>query len=146
MWGGCDGLEPIEFMIVKENFSLGELQAASVNSTYPGIFCVEGGGVTYVSFLPMSSNATTTGYFCIESCSPNHTSWNLSTNFSVNGYWTYPLNSSEANDIYTPVDGGVSYNFPEVGPIAQHPFIAGWYTLVVSDEWGQVVLLHFSIE
>jgi hypothetical protein len=158
MWGGCTGMEPVEFMIVKGNYSLGELQAASVNSFSPGVICAEGGSVQYVSFLPRSSNVTTTGYFCISACTPNHTSWNLSTSFSVGGYWSYPLNISEAGDIYTPstascysspgqsVSCGVTYNYPEVGPEAQHPFTSGLYTLVVADEWGQTVLLHFSVE
>ena len=152
MWGGCNGLEPIEFMIVRGNFSLVELEAASVNSVYPAVFCMEGGSVDDVSFLPMSSNVTTTGYWCIESCYPNHESWDLSTHFSVDGYWAYPLNSSEANDIYTPVTGcfspscGVTFSYPEVGPDAQHTFSSGVYTLVVADEWGQTVLLYFSAE
>jgi len=152
VWGGCNGMEPIEFMIVKGNFSEGELQVASVNSSYPAIFCMEGGSVNDISFLPRSSNVTTTGYVCIETCFPNHESWNLSTSFSVDGYWAYPLNNSEANDIYTPYPPGcsiqpcgVTYAYPEVGPIAQHTFTPGWYTLMVADEWGQTVLLHFSV-
>jgi hypothetical protein len=153
MWDGCTGMEPVEFMIVKGNYSLGEFQAAAANSYYPSIFCPEGGSVFYVSFLSMSSNVTTTGNFCIEFCSPNHTSWNLSKNFSVDGYWAYPLNFSETNDIYTPYTGcsnqlcsGVAFNYPEVGPEAQHAFTPGLYTLVVADEWGQTVLLYFSVE
>jgi hypothetical protein len=155
MWGGCAGLEPVEFMIVKGNFSIAELQVASINSSYPEIICMEGGSVSYVSFLPMSSNVTTTGYFCMASCFPNHGSWNLSTSFSVDGYWTLPLNSSEANDIFTPAQGCysngssppdcVTFNYPEVGPYSQHAFTPGTYTLVVSDEWGQTVLLQFSV-
>jgi hypothetical protein len=158
MWGSCVGLEPIEFVIVKGNFSVGELQAASVNSTYPGIACAEGGAVNYVSFLPKSSNVTTTGDSCISACSLNHETLNLITNFSVDGYWGLPLNNSEANDIYTnstascfsqpgqSVPCGITYNYPEVGPLAQHPFTSGLYTLAVSDAWGQTVLLYFSVE
>jgi hypothetical protein len=154
MWGGCTGTEPVEFMIVKGNYTFGEFQAASANSYYPSIFCPEGGDVSFVTFLPKSSNVTTTGDFCIESCSPNHTSWNLRTIFSVDGYWAYPLNSSETNDIYTPATPapgcsnpcGVTYNYPEVGPVAQHAFTSGLYTLLVTDEWGQTIRLNFSVE
>jgi len=152
MWGGCNFIEPVEFMIVRGNFSVAELQAASANSTlFPGLMCAEGGSVFYVSFLPTSSNVTTTGSFCTSVCSPYHESWNLSTSFSVNGYWAYPLNSSESNDILTPFTGcnnppcGIAFNYPEVGPEAQHAFTSGLYTLVVTDEWGQAVLLHFSV-
>lgn len=156
MWGGCAGIEPVEFMIVRGNYDVAELQSAAVNSTTPGISCPEGGSVLYVSFLPWSSNATTTGFFCIASCTPDHFNWNLTSSFSVNGYWTYPLNGSEVGDIYTPATWpgaicnggspcGVTYNFPEVGPIAQHAFTPGWYTFIASDEWGQFVLMHFSV-
>ncbi|HXW94173.1 MAG TPA: hypothetical protein VEJ19_00515 [Nitrososphaerales archaeon] len=152
MWDGCTGMEPVEFMIIKGNYSYGEFQAAAANSYYPAIFCAEGGSVLYISFPPMSSNVTTTGNFCVETCSPNHTSWNLSTSFSVDGYWAYPLNSSETNDIYTSYTGcpnppceGITYNYPEVGPEAQHTFTPGLYTLLVADEWGQTVFLYFSV-
>ena len=157
MWGGCYFFEPVEFVVVRGNLSLGQLHAASANSTYPAIGCLEGGSVSYVSFHPESSNVTTTGSFCISACEPVHPSYNLTSSFSVNGYWGYPLNQSEAGDIYTPstascysspgqsVSCGVTYNYPEVGPIAQHLFTPGVYTLVVSDEWGQTALLHFSV-
>ncbi|MGH9920914.1 MAG: hypothetical protein ACRD6W_18855, partial [Nitrososphaerales archaeon] len=37
------------------------------------------------------------------------------------------------------------FQYPEVGPFAQHGFIPGLYTLAVADEWGQAVVLHFSV-
>ena len=39
----------------------------------------------------------------------------------------------------------MTFNYPEVGATAEHPFTAGGYTLVVSDEWNQTVILHFNI-
>ena len=82
-------------------------------------------------------------------------SFPLQSNFTVNGYWGYPLNGSEANDIFTPphptcvingVPGGcLTFNYPEVGPRTQALFSQGSYTLVVSDFLGQTDLLYFSV-
>lgn len=154
MWYSCVGVEPVEFMIVSGNQSVAGLHTASAATSIPQGTCMEGGWVNYVSLHPMSSNAEETGVFCTANCHPSSSPFDLVTNFTVNGFWAYPINSSEANDVNTPAQppcvesgGGVcyTYNYPEVGPIAQHLFISGWYTLVVADEWGQTVLLRFSV-
>ena len=154
LWPGCFFQEPVEFMIVKGNFSLAELQEASVNTSVSVGGCMEGGRVTSLLFQPGSSDANLSGTFCTAVCSSiRDTRYTLVSNFTVNGYWAYPVNASEAQDVFTPpqpecyVDGHpdcVTYNYPEVGPIAQHSFVSGVYTLVVSDEWGQAVILHFN--
>ena len=145
--------EPVEFMIVKGNHSISELQSMSVNST------VTAGGCGHESFFPM--------YFLIDSRSssgtlavyvphyPRRYSVNVSLTaaFPVKGYWTYPINESEATDVLSQ-----SYNcgnglqiycpyfaHPEVAPIPQQSFGQGVYTLVVSDEWGQVVCIVFTV-
>ncbi len=151
----CIGPEPIEFMVVSGDLSLSDLRQESVNSSYPSVMCMEGGSTHYFLFEPDSSIANLTGFFCTANCYPSTSTANLTSSFSIRGYWAYPLNSSEANDVLTPaspecyVNGApgdcVTFNYPEVGPIAQHPFVAGTYTMVVTDEWNQTVLLHFSI-
>jgi hypothetical protein len=155
-WSPCSYAEPVEMMIVRGNYTIDQLHVASSNYSYPTyVLCHEGGPVRGVDFEPASSEANITGYSCIATCSPFSARYDLVSNFSVNGYWAYPINSSEADDIFTPApDGycnypppcGVTFAYPEVGPIAQHDFTSGWYTLVVSDEWGQNVLLRFSVE
>lgn len=152
MWGACLSQEPVEFMVVKGNFSLSQLREASVNASTAGITCEEGGSVSSIEFQPNSSIANTSGVFCVESCSyESFGSYKLSTNFTINGYWAYPLNSSEASDVFTTPQGPIcepgpclTYAYPEVGPTAQHIFTAGWYTLVVSDAWGQTDVLRFE--
>jgi hypothetical protein len=158
MWGECDGLEPIEFMVVRGNYSLAQLSSASANSSvydaarYP-FGCAEGGSESYLEFQPDSSVANATGTFCGGTCSPSSHTWNLTSIFSVSGYWAYPINSSEADDSLTPpspecmssgIPDCIGFNYPEAGPYAQHVFTPGLYTLAVADEWGQAVVLHFT--
>jgi len=160
MWDNCIQYQPVEFMIVKGNYSLDELQAAS-NSTelFPHNWETCSGGqfnVDYLVFQPTSTYANLSGVECTVNCFPPQSfgSHDLTSNFTVNGYWAYPLNSSEFADTLTPnkpctppvgCTPGESFHFPEVGPTAQHQFISGLYTLIVDDEWGQVVILNFSV-
>jgi len=160
MWDDCVRYQPVEFMIVKGNYNLSELQAASNSTEYlPRNWETCNGGqlnVDYFVFQPTSTNANLSGIECTNLCFPPKSfgSQNLASNFTVNGYWAYPLNSSEWQDTLTPdkpcslpeiCSPSVSFHFPEVGPTAQHLFISGLYTLIVDDEWGQVVILHFSV-
>lgn len=159
MWSECEGLEPVEFMVVRGNYSAAEVGSASANSSvydavrYP-FGCMEGGPVSYLEFQPESSVANLTGRFCAGECSPSSYSSNLTSTFSVSGYWAYPINSSEAEDAFTPpnpecmssgVPDCIGFQYPEVGPFAQHAFIPGPYTLAVADEWGQTVVLRFTV-
>ena len=154
MWGACLFQQPVEFMIVKGNYNVTQLEPLSNNSSEPSIICMEGGSVNYLVFQPKSEVAYLSGSFCTAECHPLQiNSLRLESNFTVNGYWVYPLNRSEAQDVYTPVTGcisntggcGFTFNYPEVSPSAQSLFTAGQYTLVVTDEWGQLVLLHFAV-
>lgn len=106
---------------------------------------MEGGTVTHLLFQPNSSMAELEGSSCVVECSPFHSTLKLVSNFTVNGYWVYPMNATEANDVYTPVDGGVSFQYPEVGPVSAHSFVPGIYTFVAADEWGQTGIVHFSV-
>jgi len=149
LFPGCLGTEPVEFMIVRGNLSLNDLRQASANTSIFDGGCMEGGFVRYVLFRPDSSLANLTGDFCTANCYPKTSTYSLTTNFTVSGYWAYPVNSSEAYDVETPAPGChgcTTFNYPEVGPIAQHDFIAGTYTLVVSDERGQTVVIHFQVQ
>jgi len=154
MFPGCVGQEPVQFAIVAGNYSLDELRTASINtSAGAGIMCAEGGSIRYYAFSAESNSANLTGFFCTANCFPKAWTYQLVTNFTTSGYWIYPLNQS---DILTPahpsctingIPGGcITYNYPEEAPITDHQFVEGEYTLVVSDEWGQVVIVHFTVE
>ncbi|HUI23195.1 MAG TPA: hypothetical protein VLY82_02250 [Nitrososphaerales archaeon] len=165
MWGECYSYPPVEFMIVKGNYSLGALQAASSSNQSVELaprlqlFCGGSfnGNIGHFIFRPASVNANLSGVPCtnVYPCGViTDRSHDLASNFTVDGYWTYPINSSEARDLLTPskpctlpeiCSPSITFNFPEVGPIAEHQFTSGLYALVVDDEWGQVVILHFSV-
>ena len=145
IWSPCLMPEPVEFMIAKGNLSLGELQIASANSSTYGGGCMEGGAVAHLVFQPSSNTAELEGTFCMANCSAFHGTVRLASNFTVDGYWAYPMNATEANDVYTPVDGGISFQYPEVGPVGAQGFVPGTYTFVAADEWGQTDVIHFSV-
>ena len=154
-WPQCFYQQPVEFMIVRGNYSLGQLQALSGNTSVPLTFCISQVlEVKYLTFQPKSDVANLTGDFCLIGCSPDDFGlYRMTSNFTVNGYWAYPLNSSELLDLLTPEAGCstngsgfcLTFNYPEVGPTAQSLFSVGQYTLVVVAEWGQTVLLHFAV-
>jgi hypothetical protein len=157
MWGPCYSTEPIEFIVVKGNYSLSELEYLSQNTPSPAIMCMEGGTLNQIFFYPNNDTANITGTMCTATCRPIEPTMDLSSNFTISGYWVYPLNQSETQDVFTPVTGttcsnstsswscGITFNYPEVGPIPQAKFSDGPYTLVVCDEWGQTVILHFEV-
>jgi len=159
LWPGCYFTQAVEFMIVKGNYTLGALQTASNSSEwFPSdvVGCAEGGTIEHIVFQPTNIRANLSGTLCVAICTPRQSfgADDLTSNFTVNGYWAYPFNSSEAWDVLTPIkpcpppaycSPAVTFNFPEESPIPQHLFTSGTYTLVVDDEWGQAVILHFTV-
>jgi hypothetical protein len=71
--------------------------------------------IPYVLFAPLSDNAS----FLFSSGQEG--SYLVSANYSSTGYWTGSQSTA-----------------------AFHPFPRGIYTIIVEDEWGDVVLLHFT--
>jgi hypothetical protein len=152
VWYPREFVLPLEFDVVSGNYSLSELQAMAGNSTQgSGVayVCMEGNTVEHVNFLPRSelANLTGTGFF---GPGPNGTGMNyalgsfaLSSNFTINGYWDYPLTEAEGEDLMTHYAIGSTFAYPEVGPYPAHYFVPEVYTLIVADEWGQVTVLHF---
>ncbi len=147
LWGTCYLFPPVDFMIMKGNYSLVELETLSAETPPMSLGCPTGGMINSILFQPRSNVADLNEEFCTADCFPIVLrSVELETNFTVNGYWGYPMNASETQDIYTPVGCcGVSFQYPEVTPINQTSFTAGRYTLVVCDEWGQSLVLYLKV-
>jgi hypothetical protein len=150
--------EPVEFIIVRGSFNFPELEALSSNTTVFVGGCASYGPflqVQQVVFQPRSSDVYLIG--CSNGCNNRRglLPWSpirLSANFTVNGYWVYPINETEVQDALAPFSCPGSgftdcrrFMYPEVGPMAHSLFTSGQYTLVVSDEWGQVVIVYFSV-
>jgi hypothetical protein len=144
IWPGCLFSLPIGFVIVQGNYTLADFMATRGNTTV-GYLCMGGYGIDHVDFQPNSDIAVLTGTYSQGGGEQALGPYRLSTNFTVSGYWDYPINATEAQDIYTPYNGGVTFRYPEVSPIPAHVFVPGVYTLVTVDEWGQSVILHFTV-
>ena len=79
----------------------------------------------YYSFQPQSDQAT----LVYPSYTPANSNTTASLSFETKGYWT------------TGPDGGV-YQAPNA-PF--HNFPQGNYTVLAADEWGQIVISHFTV-
>ena len=161
MLPSCDLLQPVGFFLVKGYYNLDSLKLLSRGSPDEGTFdpydvCSGGAIPEQYVFQPLSTQASLTGWTWLSNDYPHQSlgTNGMNSTFSVNGYWVYPLSDKEESEILTPSYTGCSspqpcgngFNYPEVGPIAAHPFSSGDYTLVVEDEWGQTVILHFLVE
>lgn len=145
IWSSCDYMLPVEFVVLKGNYTLEDLEAVGSNST-EDYMCMEAMEVGHVAFQPTSDIATLNGTYYSATAVPTRVGpLHLATNFTVSGYWDFPVTQAEAQDIYTPYDGGVTFRYPEVSPIPAHDFTPGFYTVAVTDEWGQSTILHFSV-
>ena len=150
VWGPCAAPLPFQFVIVSGNYSLANLKAMTTNSSAgeAGYTCTAGAAVKFVVFQPDSDQANLTGTVMIAGEVPHQPlgTYHVESNFSVAGYWGYPLSAfGDSGDLYTPTGSGSSFQYPEVGPLTSHAFVPGVYTLAVADEWGQTVVIHFTV-
>jgi hypothetical protein len=79
-------------------------------------------------FRPSSDIATVATYLCVGGCQNTTVGpYHSSASVVVRGYWTIPVKTG-------------SY------PSPPKPFISGMYTVAVEDEWGAVLVLHFTVQ
>ena len=155
-WPTCFGTPSVEFVILSGNYSLAALREdRNATGPSPSVACAEYGLrygllINNLVFQPDSDRAVLTGVFVSavgSNLNATRGPYDLASNFTVDGYWSYPFTDSENQDLLTPVGGGpgTAFVYPEVGPVADHLFVVGTYTLVVEDEWGQLEILHFTV-
>jgi hypothetical protein len=141
-WPYCYFYSPIELLVLKGNFSVSGVisTAESIGpNTTSGMFCFEHADYRSFRFEPSSDLVYVAGLFSILGNAPTSVvgPQNASITVSTNGYWendtylSYPSSFSSGN-----------YSFLE----AQHPFVEGVYTIAVGDEWGQLVVIHVTVE
>jgi hypothetical protein len=155
-WPGCVFPYPLQFIVVKGNYTVGSLSAADPVATISAPFCMEGGTATQFAFAADGDRVNITAVECMALCSPYPgtqlpTSYRLESNFTVMGYWNATYAQSEPLlTASVPASNGccgaVTYPYPEVAPLGQIAFVPGVYTLAVSSEWGQAEVLHFTVE
>lgn len=133
-WNVCISPNPIDFVVVNGSLSLSEVLAMG-NSTGPSFACIEAESIEYIAFQPMSDVVHVNGTSFGGGDVPYQLYGPYSTNstFAVSGYWDYPLTLAE---VLSAGQGALT---------AAHPFTPGQYTLIVSDEWGRTLTIHFSV-
>ncbi len=153
MWPPCTDNLPVEFDILAGNYNDAQIQA--MNPDYgnaTSYTCAESTSVQYVAFQPNSDSVNLTALVGVNDYLHSRMvgSYDLDSNFTVSGYWWYPVTSADEGDLNTVVPGSApaqyTFQYPEVSPTDSTPFKPGAYTLVVGDEWGQVVLIHFLVK
>lgn len=152
-WPDCVYYLPLEFNVFKGNYTATSLAASEPGVVPENIGCKENENVSQLIFQPESDEVAVTAYYAVN-IGPNETNttanyrmeWRMESNFTVGGYWN-------ATAVYDPFDlastavgsNGFTFGYPEVPPLGQTPFSPGAYTLAVSDEWGQVAIIPFTV-
>jgi hypothetical protein len=153
-WPGCLEPYPLQFIVVKGNYTVDSLSTSDPAQTMSGPVCMEGQTATQFAFAADGDrvNVTAVG-FGLPSPNPAtqlSTSYALESDFSVNGYWnaTYAReNPFLTASVPAPNGGdGSTFPYPEVAPLGQIAFVPGVYTLAVSSMWGQAEVLHFTVK
>jgi hypothetical protein len=153
VWPDCIYYLPLEFNVFKGNYTATSLAASDPGVVPENIGCKENESVSQLVFQPESDEVNVTAYYAVD-IGPNETNpaanyrmqWRMESNFTVGGYWN-------ATEVYNPFDLAstavgsniFTFGYPEVPPLGQTPFSPGAYTLAVSDEWGQVAIIPFTV-
>jgi len=152
VWPDCVYYLPLEFNVFAGNYTAASLAASEPGVVPENIGCMENENVSQLVFQPDSDEVNVTAYYAVN-IGPNETpaanyrmEWRMESSFTVGGYWN-------ASAIYNPFDlastgvgsNSFTFGYPEVPPLGQITFSPGVYTLAVADEWGQVVLIHFTV-
>ncbi len=137
-WPPCYVGVPVEAVVLEGNYTLQDLQNAL--TAILSVQCTLSTNVDHVVFQPTGSQANITGTFYQNR---TYGPYPLSVNFTTSGYWTLPRNPG-GNGLFpfNRVEGPGQYP-PE--PPEATPFVPGVYTVAVCDEWGQAVVIHFTM-
>jgi hypothetical protein len=136
LWPACYFGLPAQVAVLQGNYSAQSIQAAT-NVAFNYI-CMEAVKVDHVIFQPNSDQVSLTGLYSVSGANQSLGPFHMSLSFTTGGYWNLQNLSAELN---IPILGE---QYPPRQP-AYIPFSPGEYTVAVADEWGQIVLLHFSV-
>ena len=137
LWPPCYFGIPAQVVVLQGDYDLQQLKVvADVPFDY---ICMESVSVDHAIFQPMSDRVNLTGVYDVTSTNETLGPFQLEKNFTTSGYWNL---QSLAGELNIPIigDGGN----PNVPPNSTS-FSPGTYTVAVADEWGQDVLLHFTV-
>jgi hypothetical protein len=129
---------PVKAVVLKGNYTLQGLQSAL--TAILGGQCTLWENADQVVFQPSSSQANITGALYQNR---TYGPFQLSVNFTTSGYWTLP--SNPGGNGLVPFDTVIGPGQYPPEPPQATPFVPGVYTVAVCDEWGQAVVLHFTV-
>jgi len=132
-----DFVTPAEAVVVQGDYTVQNISAVA-DIHFP-FSCSEYTKLNDVVFQPRSSEANLTGV-TIYAYDNNETSgpFQASASFVTSGYWNLPSNSER---LPPPLINNQNPNLPPTTTA----FVPGEYTVAISDEWGQNVILHFVV-
>lgn len=118
---------PYLFVVLNGSYSAESVVGLGGNGSAESGFSAEYARVWSYRFGPMSNSAVLSAEVCTASCSNGTLGpYPSSASVTVRGYWSMPVKTS-------------SYPRP---PNALAP---GVYTVAVEDQWGSVLVLHFTV-
>lgn len=136
-WPPCGYYSPIELVVLTGNYSSGQIRSMSTGGS-PGLMCYEFTSYISFNFSPDSDSVYVTGIWSVSGNASTYGPVNASVTVTTNGYW-----DNSGSMAYSVAYSGLgNYNqFP-----AEHPFAEGVYTIAIGDEWGQLVVIHVTVE
>jgi len=141
-WPYCYFYSPFELLVLKGNFSVSGVisttQSIGPNTTSALGTCWEQEDYRNFRFEPSSDWVYVASRYSVTGNVSVVGPQNASVTVATNGYWdndtllSYPSSYASTGN----------YTFLE----AQHPFVEGVYTIAVGDEWGQLVVIHVTVD
>ncbi len=137
LWPPCYFGLPAEAAVLQGDYDSQNIQSAA-NVTFSYV-CMEGVNVDHVIFQPNGDQVNLTGLYDVTGTNQSLGPFHMSLSFTTGGYWNLQNLSRELN---IPILGE---QYPPRSP-AYVPFSPGEYTIAVADEWGQVAILHVTVD
>jgi hypothetical protein len=121
-------MSPYLFVVLNGSYTAQGLDGLGGRGWAENAFSMESSTPSSYLFGPSSESAAIATYLCSASCQNTTVGpYHSSASVVVRGYWTIPMRTD-------------SY------PSPPKPFTPGVYTLAVEDEWGAVLVLHFTVQ
>jgi hypothetical protein len=132
--GPCAGYKPIGIAVMKGFYSAGNISAGQPLHLFQELFCPQYFPAAYYIFGPTSDYVR----MASKPSSASNASSVQSSNPLGDMVSVVPLDGSCCRQLLGPQNCGC-YVYSSI------PFSTGTYTVVGGDEWGDLVILHFSV-
>jgi hypothetical protein len=129
---------PIDVVVLDGNYTAQELPSMA-NTTSQYTCGITSPAIPSYAFEPNSDIINMTVFFDGGAGSRPMGLFQLSSNFTIGGYWDLASASENNPSICEPAV------LNHCAPPPSTPFAPGVYTIGVSDEWGQYDVLHFQV-